>query len=308
MIMTGKPISDYNDLKIEFGTYAQVFEDNDPTNTVKARTTEAIALTPTGNAQGGYHFLLLGTGRKLSRKQWDTLPMPDRVITAVEHMAEDEQQPLVGHGEPLFEWSPGVAIEDNEQGPILQDEHEPIGAIEVDDKPEEDKPFYGKEPDDPEEGDIDKEIKAHEAHADEVYVEEHRSESNIDSEESAEGADEPYDKAEPYIEDHRSKNGRHTAETKQERDVQNSDKNDGQQIKTDEPSLREAEPQRDPTKPETSATGWDTLWINPAAKKAMTSSFFNKMRMRLLQTRCGRQYKRWFELDLTTTSSSVSLV
>jgi hypothetical protein len=50
-IMTGRPSPDYNDMRIEFGAYAQVFEDNDPTNTAKARTTGAIALTPTGNAQ-----------------------------------------------------------------------------------------------------------------------------------------------------------------------------------------------------------------------------------------------------------------
>jgi hypothetical protein len=32
-IMTGKPSPDYNDMRIKFGAYAQVFEDNDPTNT-----------------------------------------------------------------------------------------------------------------------------------------------------------------------------------------------------------------------------------------------------------------------------------
>ena len=47
-IMTGRPSPDYNNLRVEFGAYAQVFEANDPTNTVKARTTGAIALTPTG--------------------------------------------------------------------------------------------------------------------------------------------------------------------------------------------------------------------------------------------------------------------
>jgi hypothetical protein len=58
-IMTGRPSPDYNDLRIEFGAYAQVFESNGPTNTVKNRTTGAIALTPTGNAQGGYYFMSL---------------------------------------------------------------------------------------------------------------------------------------------------------------------------------------------------------------------------------------------------------
>jgi hypothetical protein len=55
-IMTGRPTHNYNDMKIEFGAYAQVFESNEPTNTVKARTTGAIALTPTGNTQEGYNF------------------------------------------------------------------------------------------------------------------------------------------------------------------------------------------------------------------------------------------------------------
>jgi hypothetical protein len=65
-IMTGKPSPDFNDLRIKFGAYAQIFEDNDPTNTQKARTTPAIAMTPTGNAHGGYFFLSLITGRRIS--------------------------------------------------------------------------------------------------------------------------------------------------------------------------------------------------------------------------------------------------
>lgn len=57
-IMTGMPNPDYNDLRIEFRAYAQVFESNDPMNTVRNRTTGAIALTPTGNAQGGYFLCI----------------------------------------------------------------------------------------------------------------------------------------------------------------------------------------------------------------------------------------------------------
>jgi Reverse transcriptase (RNA-dependent DNA polymerase)/Zinc knuckle len=120
-IMTGKPSPDYNDMKIEFGAYAQVYENNDPTNTMKTRTTGAIALTPTGNAQGGYNFMSLITGRKLSRQQWDALPMPDGVVAAVEAMAANEQQPIVGHGAPFFEWAPGVPIEDEPMGQIVDD-------------------------------------------------------------------------------------------------------------------------------------------------------------------------------------------
>jgi hypothetical protein len=37
-IMTGRPTPEYNDIKIEYGAYAQVFVDNNPTNTPRART------------------------------------------------------------------------------------------------------------------------------------------------------------------------------------------------------------------------------------------------------------------------------
>jgi hypothetical protein len=120
-IMTGKPRPDYNDLKIEFGAYALVYEANDPMNTNKTRSTEAIALTPTGNAQGGYFFMPLTTGRRLSRQQWDELPMPDGVIAAVEAMAEAQEQPVFENGTLVFEWSPGIAIADEHVPPIIID-------------------------------------------------------------------------------------------------------------------------------------------------------------------------------------------
>jgi hypothetical protein len=125
-IMTGKPTPDYNDMKIEFGAYAQVFEENQITNTPITRTTGAIALTPTGNAQGGQFFMSLTTGRKLSRQQWDELPMPDGVIATVERMTQNENQPLLGRGSPLFEWSPGITIEDDEDIHIVQDDDDHI--------------------------------------------------------------------------------------------------------------------------------------------------------------------------------------
>jgi hypothetical protein len=129
-IMTGKPTPDYNDMKIKFGVYAQVFEENNPTNTPITRTTGAIALTPTGNAQGGQYFMSLTTGRKLSRQQWDELPMSDGVIAVVERMAQAENQPLLGPGAPIFEWSPGLAIEDDEYIPMVQDGDDHVEVIE----------------------------------------------------------------------------------------------------------------------------------------------------------------------------------
>jgi hypothetical protein len=45
-IMTGRLAPDYNNMRIEFRAYAQVYEDNNPTNTTKVSTTGTIALTP----------------------------------------------------------------------------------------------------------------------------------------------------------------------------------------------------------------------------------------------------------------------
>jgi len=94
-IMTGKPNLDYNSCKVEFGSYVLVFEDNDPTNTTKSHSTGAIALNPTGNTEGDYHFMSLTTGCRLARHQWTAVPMPDAVIAAVEARAEAEKQPII---------------------------------------------------------------------------------------------------------------------------------------------------------------------------------------------------------------------
>ena len=111
-IVTGKPPIDFNKLKLEFGTYAQVFEDNNPTNSTNRRTTGAIAMNPSGSAEGGYFFLSLLTGKRLSRQQFEVLPMPEWVIQHVEDMAEAEDQRLMNNGEALWEWRPGQEIED----------------------------------------------------------------------------------------------------------------------------------------------------------------------------------------------------
>ena len=78
---------DYNrHCQIEFGSYVQVHEATD--NTMRARTTGALALRPTGNAQGGHYFYSLSTGRRLNRNRWTALPMPNDVIERVHLLAQ----------------------------------------------------------------------------------------------------------------------------------------------------------------------------------------------------------------------------
>jgi hypothetical protein len=67
--------------RLEFGSYVQTHEDHD--NSMQSRTTGAIVLRPTGNRQGGYCFMSLTSGRRLTRNHWTTLPMPQDVIDRV---------------------------------------------------------------------------------------------------------------------------------------------------------------------------------------------------------------------------------
>ena len=61
---------DYNcHCKVVFGAYAQVYEENLPTNSQQARTLGAICLGPSGNLQGGYKFMNLRTGNKLIHRR-----------------------------------------------------------------------------------------------------------------------------------------------------------------------------------------------------------------------------------------------
>ena len=63
---------------LEFGDYVQTHEQHD--NSMNLRTIGAIALCQTGNAQGGYFFLSLTTGKVINCLHWTSLPMPNEVI------------------------------------------------------------------------------------------------------------------------------------------------------------------------------------------------------------------------------------
>lgn len=84
-IVVGSSIDYLSHCQIEFGAYAQVHQEHD--NSMTARTTAAIALGPTGNAQGGYYFMSLDTGRRLNRNHWTELPAPAEVIDRVHVLA-----------------------------------------------------------------------------------------------------------------------------------------------------------------------------------------------------------------------------
>jgi hypothetical protein len=51
-IMTGVRAKFTTHCRVPFGVYCEVHNENDPSNTTLARTSQAIALNPAGNLQG----------------------------------------------------------------------------------------------------------------------------------------------------------------------------------------------------------------------------------------------------------------
>jgi hypothetical protein len=107
-IVLGHPLPDFNAMRIEFSQYAQVFDDSTPSNTIRSLTLGAIALNPTGNAQGDVSFLSLASGRC----QWTSLPVTDAAISRVESLALQEGQPPLQDSGLVVEWGPDHLVDD----------------------------------------------------------------------------------------------------------------------------------------------------------------------------------------------------
>jgi hypothetical protein len=90
--MTGTILDYKKHCRLPFGAYVETHEENKPSNTLKERTRAAICLGPTANFRGGYKFLCLRTGRRITRKKILELPMPASVITSVEALTDQDKQ------------------------------------------------------------------------------------------------------------------------------------------------------------------------------------------------------------------------
>ncbi|KAI2495309.1 hypothetical protein MHU86_19208 [Fragilaria crotonensis] len=102
------------------------------------RTTGAIALRPTGNAQGGHYFYSLTTGKRLHRTQWTELPIPADVIDRVHRLSRRDLELT-----PLeFSDRAGVLIPDNDDdgddGDDANDEDDDGDDFDPNDDPDDD--------------------------------------------------------------------------------------------------------------------------------------------------------------------------
>ena len=115
-LITGIKLDYSKHCRLPFGSYVQVHDEPSPTNSPTARTFGAITLGLTGNLQGGYKFLNLWTGKKITRQNLTHLPMPSKVIERINKIGLAQGQPKlltfqVRHGhkksdpDPYFPWS-----------------------------------------------------------------------------------------------------------------------------------------------------------------------------------------------------------
>ena len=73
-----------------------------------ARTIGAITLGPDSSQQAGYWFMSLNSGRRIHRRNWTPVPMPDEVVSRVEQLGRKDGQPNLlvftdKHGENLLD-------------------------------------------------------------------------------------------------------------------------------------------------------------------------------------------------------------
>ena len=54
----------------------------------------------------------LETGRKIHSRKWMELPVDESVIDTVETIASDQKQPFMPDNFPIFEWGPGIVVDD----------------------------------------------------------------------------------------------------------------------------------------------------------------------------------------------------
>jgi hypothetical protein len=111
-IIDNLPHLNFNDIKIPFGTYAQLAVDEQITNTPRPRTIGAIVLDPVG-LNHKYRYMSLESGRRVSGRIAQVLPITDEVIARVNDIGSSQKQPRTHDGRLLFEWRPGFAIDDD---------------------------------------------------------------------------------------------------------------------------------------------------------------------------------------------------
>jgi hypothetical protein len=136
--MSGETLDYKKHLSLHIGQYCQVHEEDHPRNSQLARTKGAISLGPSENLQSGFKFMALNTGKKIVRRSWDVIPMPDVVIAQVNALRSDRPRQMTftyRHGSLIGDIEiPGVDSEEEQEdhfpgvAPVIDDDIEIPGV------------------------------------------------------------------------------------------------------------------------------------------------------------------------------------
>ena len=124
-IVEGMPKPDMSYDRPIFGGFYEAYVKT--TNGMALRTVPSIALK-TGTGAKNHIFMNLQTGKEISSQKWKELPIDQAVIDRVEELGANEGQPIMPNGVPIFEWEPGLDIDDDE---VYNKDDELIGAGEA---------------------------------------------------------------------------------------------------------------------------------------------------------------------------------
>ena len=89
-IMSGDTLNFKKHLRLQLGHYYQVHEEESLNKSQTPRTRGEICLGSSGNLQGGYKFIALNSGKKIVRRNWDFVPIPEMVIAHVNTLGSDQ--------------------------------------------------------------------------------------------------------------------------------------------------------------------------------------------------------------------------
>ena len=88
-IITGQKLDYKRHCRFQFGEYAQTHEQHD--NSMNPRTVGALALHPTGNAQGSFYFMSISTGWVLNWLHATPIPMPNDMVDRIHRLARQQR-------------------------------------------------------------------------------------------------------------------------------------------------------------------------------------------------------------------------
>ena len=89
---TGRKPEYKKELGIAYGDYCECYVPNVVSNdATAARTEPCIALYPTGNANGSWHFLNIRTKRRVRRSNWDKMVTSELVVNTMSEFSRSEE-------------------------------------------------------------------------------------------------------------------------------------------------------------------------------------------------------------------------